>query len=45
MNSIGVRRRGILAYVEWPREKNVPTVTGFWPVASNLRVIKSIACG
>lgn len=30
-------------YVECPREKNVPTVTGCWPVASNLRVIKSIA--
>lgn len=34
----------IFTYVECPSEKKVPTVTGFWPVASNLRVIKSMAC-
>lgn len=32
------------AYVECPKEKKVPTVTGFWPLASSLRVIKSMAC-
>lgn len=31
-------------YVEWPSEKNVPTVTGFCPEARSLLVIRSIAC-
>lgn len=31
-------------HVEWPREKKVPTVTGFCPVASSRLVIKSMAC-
>lgn len=31
------------AYVECPREKKVPTVTGCWPVASRRRVIRSMA--
>jgi hypothetical protein len=30
-------------YVECPSEKNVPTVTGRWPAAMSLRVIRSIA--
>lgn len=34
----------VRAYVECPREKKVPTVTAFCPLASNRRVIKSIAC-
>lgn len=33
-----------VAHVECPKEKNVPTVTGFWLLASSLRVIKSMAC-
>lgn len=41
----GIPERGLdSAYVECPREKYVPTVTGFWPVARSLRVIRSIAC-
>jgi len=31
-------------YVEWPSEKNVPTVTGRWPAAMRRRVMRSIAC-
>lgn len=34
---------GDCAHVEWPSEKNVPTVTGFCPVARSLLVIRSIA--
>lgn len=33
----------LVMYVEWPSEKNVPTVTGFCPDANSLLVIKSIA--
>lgn len=29
-------------YVEWPKEKNVPTATGFWPVATRRRVTRSM---
>lgn len=32
-----------MTYVECPREKNVPTVTGRCPVAINRRVMRSIA--
>lgn len=31
------------AHVEWPREKNVPTVTGRCPDAISLRVMRSMA--
>lgn len=34
---------GLWTHVEWPNEKKVPTVTGFCPVASSRRVIKSMA--
>jgi len=34
---------GGMTNVECPREKNVPIVTGFWPFATNLRVVRSIA--
>lgn len=30
--------------VEWPKEKNVPTVTGRCPAAIRRRVMRSIAC-
>jgi hypothetical protein len=33
----------MITIVEWPSEKNVPTVTGFWPVARRRRVIRSMA--
>jgi hypothetical protein len=33
----------MMTIVEWPSEKNVPTVTGFCPVASRRRVIRSMA--
>lgn len=38
-----VQRKKGTAHVEWPREKNVPTVTGRWPDAINLRVMRSMA--
>lgn len=30
--------------VEWPKEKNIPTVTGRCPAAIKRRVMRSIAC-
>lgn len=30
--------------VEWPKEKNIPTVTGRCPAAISRRVMRSIAC-
>ncbi|KAK5631930.1 hypothetical protein RRF57_007644 [Xylaria bambusicola] len=33
----------MMMMVEWPREKNVPTVTGRWPDATRRRVIRSMA--
>lgn len=33
----------MVPYVEWPSEKNMPTVTGFWPAAMRRRVMRSMA--
>lgn len=40
----GRKKHSYAAYVEWPKEKKVPTVTGRCPDATSRRVIKSIAC-
>ena len=33
-----------LTNVEWPKENQVPTVTGRWPDAIKRLVMRSIAC-
>jgi len=33
----------MITMVEWPSEKNMPTVTGRWPAAMRRRVIRSMA--